>query len=98
MKNVQFSYVGSGSILLFKYLKENDHSKVFLFDEYTPKSTALIGGMNIADEYLTAPNHNIPEDGGWHDYMVKLKGNLSNNIASHNGKYTKKWIMKEIRK
>jgi phosphatidylserine/phosphatidylglycerophosphate/cardiolipin synthase-like enzyme len=61
--NVHFSSVGSRSMFLFKYLKENDHSKVFLFDENTPDSHALIGGMNVGDEYLTAVNHEDPDAG-----------------------------------
>ncbi len=62
-KNVTFSLVGSSSLLLFKYLKENDHSKVWLFDEGTPRSRAIIGGMNIAEEYLTAQNRKDPDQG-----------------------------------
>jgi cardiolipin synthase len=61
-------------------LKENDHSKVYIFDEDTPESIALIGGMNIGDEYLTAVNHQHPEQGGWHDYMVRIKGEGAKNL------------------
>jgi phosphatidylserine/phosphatidylglycerophosphate/cardiolipin synthase-like enzyme len=60
-------------MFFFKYLKENDHSKVFLFDENTPNSLVLIGGLNIGDEYLTKQNHEDPDSGGWHDYMVLME-------------------------
>ena len=78
--NVHFISVGSSSLLFFKLLKENDHSKVYIFDEGTPESITLIGGMNIGDEYLTAVNHQHPEQGGWHDYMVRIKGEGANNL------------------
>jgi len=95
-KNINFSFVGSKSIFLFKYLKENDHSKVFLFDEFTSKSTALIWWMNISDEYLTAQNHDSPESWWWHDYMVKIEWNIADNFASYWWKYSKKWLAKKI--
>ena len=53
-KNVHFSYIGSWSPFRLKHLMNNDHSKVLLFDEFTLGSRALIGGMNIADEYLNS--------------------------------------------
>ncbi len=89
-KNIRFSYIGSWRPLRLKYLRENNHSKVFLFDEFTPRSKALIGGMNIADQYLNAQNHTMPDHGGWHDYMVLLTGHLADTIVAG------KW--KEIRK
>lgn len=46
---------------MFKYLKENDHSKIWLFDEETENPKAIIGGMNIALEYLTAQNRENPD-------------------------------------
>jgi phosphatidylserine/phosphatidylglycerophosphate/cardiolipin synthase-like enzyme len=96
-EQVQFSSVGSRSMFLFKYLKENDHSKVFLFDENTPESIALIGGMNIGDEYLTAPNHEDPESGGWHDYMVIVHGELADRTASPSSHERERWLTKKIR-
>jgi len=96
-ENVHFSLVGSRSMLLFKYLKENDHSKVFLFDENTPDCFALIGGMNISDEYLTPVNHDDPDVGGWHDYMVAMHGELANRIASPHDITREKWLKKKIR-
>ncbi|MDD2566086.1 MAG: phosphatidylserine/phosphatidylglycerophosphate/cardiolipin synthase family protein [Candidatus Gracilibacteria bacterium] len=95
-KNVEFSLVGSKSVLFFKYLKENDHSKVLLFDEFMPGSRVLIGGMNISDEYLIAQNHELPNSGGRHDYMVKIEGRIADNFASYGGKYSKKWLTKKI--
>lgn len=95
-KNIDFSYIWSKSILFFKYLKENDHSKVFLFDEYSSNSKVIIWWMNIADEYLTAQNHQDPKSWGWHDYMVKLEGDFADNFASYGWKYSKKWIRKTI--
>ena len=95
-KNLVFSFVGSRSILFFKYLKENDHSKIFLFDENTPKSIAIIWWMNIADEYLTRENHKFPNTWGWHDYMVKLEWKIANKFSSHISKHSKKWLRKKI--
>lgn len=71
--NVTLNYVWTSSILLFKYIKENDHSKVFIFDENTPKCKILIWWMNIADEYLKPQNRNNPDLWWWHDYMVKIE-------------------------
>ena len=90
--NVSFSFVGSRSVLFFKYLKENDHSKVFLFDEHTPESIAIIGGMNISDDYLTEQNHGDPDSGGSHDYMVRLHGSLTQDIATPE-KRERGWIL-----
>ncbi|MCK9272706.1 phosphatidylserine/phosphatidylglycerophosphate/cardiolipin synthase family protein [Candidatus Gracilibacteria bacterium] len=95
-KNLVFSFVGSRSILFFKYLKENDHSKIFLFDENTVNSIVIIGGMNIADEYLTAQNSESSNVGGWHDYMVKLEGKIANKFSSHISKHSKKGLRKKI--
>ncbi len=53
-KNIYLFYIGSSWPLRLIYRRENDHSKVFLFDEFTPGSRALIGGMNIADQYLNS--------------------------------------------
>lgn len=58
--------------LSVRYFENNDHSKVFLFDEHTEDVHALVGGMNMSDEYLTAKEHHSP-DRGWHDYMVKIR-------------------------
>lgn len=93
---VHFTYRGSRSLLFFKYLKENDHSKVFLFDEKSRHSTVLIGGMNIGNEYLMAPNHLHPEKSGWHDYMVLLKGDLTESFLVHQAPPKKKWLVKKI--
>lgn len=95
-KNLSFSFIGSRSILFFKYLKENDHSKIFLFDENTPRSKAIIWWMNIADEYLTAQNHKAPNAWWWHDYMVKLEGKIADKFGSHILKHSKKWLRKKI--
>lgn len=83
LPQVNFSSIGSESMFLFRYLRENDHSKVFLFDEETPECRALIGGMNISDEYLTEVNHEDPDKGGWHDFMVLLCGKEAQKIAFH---------------
>ena len=40
--NIHLSYIGSWSPLRLIYRRENDHSKIFLFDEFTPQSRALI--------------------------------------------------------
>jgi cardiolipin synthase A/B len=96
-KNVTFSLIGSGSLLLFKYFKENDHSKVFLFDENRENSKAIIGGMNIAEEYLTAQNHADPDSGGWHDYMVIFSGTLAHDIILEKRQTEeKKWFIKKF--
>lgn len=63
MKNVSFVLVGPSSLIMCKYLKENDHSKIWLFDEGTESVKAIIGGMNIAEEYLTAQNREDPDQG-----------------------------------
>ncbi|MFH0776327.1 MAG: phosphatidylserine/phosphatidylglycerophosphate/cardiolipin synthase family protein [Patescibacteria group bacterium] len=97
-RNVHFVSVGSRSLILFKILKENDHSKVFLFDDGTQDSLALVGGMNIANEHLTAQNHSDPDQGGWHDYMVLLRGELADRFALHFHKRKTKWLSKKIRK
>ncbi|MDD2487703.1 MAG: phosphatidylserine/phosphatidylglycerophosphate/cardiolipin synthase family protein [Candidatus Gracilibacteria bacterium] len=94
-KNLNFSSIGTKSILFFKYLKENDHSKVFLFDENTTDTVAIIGGMNITDECLTAQNHDNPNRGGWHDYMVRIYGEATQKLIGKNGK-RKRWIYKKI--
>ena len=95
-KNIHFSSIGSKSLLFLKYLRENDHSKVFLFDVFTKKSRALIGGMNIANEYLSAQNLSMPDLGGWHDYMVEFRGDLADNIGVNNGGNPQKWIVRKI--
>ncbi len=97
-KNVTFSIVGSSSLVLFKYLKENDHSKIWLFDEGRENAKAIIGGMNIAEEYLTAQNHENPDEGGWHDYMVLFSWALTDQIGIHKREPKKPlWIAKKIR-
>jgi cardiolipin synthase len=95
--NVHFSKIGSARLLLIKYLRENDHSKIFLFDELTSRSVALIGGMNVADEYLSAQDETAPNGGGWHDYMVELRGELSDAIVAGKRRKAKKWMTKPLR-
>lgn len=95
-KNVHFSYVGSWSPFRLKHLLWNDHSKVFLFDAFTPKSRALIGGMNIADEYLNSQSPTLPHPAWWHDYMVKLIGEFADSIAGRNGRRNRKHIWSQI--
>lgn len=80
--NIHLSYIGSWWPLRLKYLKENDHSKVFLFDPSTDRSTALLGGMNIADPYLSAQTMTEYTTAGWHDYMVKLTGALADSLMT----------------
>lgn len=80
--NVVFHYVGSRSLFFIKLLKENDHSKVLVFDQNTPYANALMGGINLADEYLTSENHDYPDQGGWHDYMVYIQGPLASQLLT----------------
>ncbi len=95
-KNIHFSYIGSWWPLRLKYLRENDHSKVFLFDEYTEKSQALMGGMNIADPYLNSREKTSFYSGGWHDYMVKLGGDLADRLAHDYIRKPGKWLLWKI--
>ncbi len=97
--NVHFSYIGSRSLFFFKYLKEIDHSKVLVFDHLTPNAKAMIGGMNLADEYLTDPNHEDPDLGGWHDYMVLLRGMPVQQLLPEPQKKSKKqnWFFRSLR-
>lgn len=94
-KNVLYEKVWSESLIFFKYLKENNHSKVFLFDENTPEATAIIWWMNIADEYLTAQNHENPDIWWWHDFMVKIRWEPTQKLIWKNYQ-SKKWIFKKI--
>ncbi len=97
-KNVSFALVGSSSLIMFKYLKENDHSKIWLFDEGTENTKAIIGGMNIAEEYLTAQNREDPDTWGWHDYMVIFSGELADDISIKKKEQKEGlWIAQKIR-
>ena len=97
-ENVTFSLVGSSSLIMFKYLKENDHSKIWLFDEGTENAKAIIGGMNIAEEYLTAQNREDPDKWGWHDYMVIFSWALADDISIKQREQKEAlWIAKKIR-
>ncbi len=80
MKNVFFRYTWTPSILLFKYNKENNHSKVYIFDWWTQNCTAIIWWMNISDDYMRPRNQQEPEKWGWHDYMVKISWNAARKI------------------
>lgn len=95
-KNVFFKNIGTSSILLFKYNKENNHSKVFIFDENTFSSKILIGGMNISDEYLTAQDIKEPLKWWRHDYMVLINGKLPKDIYSYEFKKNKKYFARKI--
>lgn len=97
-KNVSFALVGSSSLIMFKYLKENDHSKIWLFDEETENPKAIIGGMNIALEYLTAQNRENPDMWGCHDYMVIFSWELADDISIKQREQKESlWIAKKIR-
>ncbi|EKE28819.1 MAG: hypothetical protein ACD_3C00006G0001 [uncultured bacterium (gcode 4)] len=94
-KNVFFKNIWTWSFFLFKYIKENNHSKVYLFDENTSSSKMLIGWMNISDEYLTPQNKLEPSKWGWHDYMVLITWELSKNIYSHEFKKHKRFFARK---
>lgn len=95
-EQVTFVRIGSKTLLLFKLLKENDHSKVFVFDEKTPHVSALVGGMNIGNEYLSAPNQQEPDAGGWHDYMLHIHGELANHLLKPVSKKRRPWALKTL--
>ncbi|EKE26464.1 MAG: hypothetical protein ACD_4C00282G0004 [uncultured bacterium (gcode 4)] len=95
-ENIEFKYIWYSSLLLFKYIKENDHSKVYLFDENTNSCKAIIWWMNISDEYLTPQDKNNPSKWGWHDYMVLIKWELTKNININNFKKNKKFFSRKI--
>jgi cardiolipin synthase len=94
--NISLKYVGSWIPLSVRYVENNDHSKVFVFDEDTENVHALVGGMNMSDEYLSAKEKNSPEL-GWHDYMVKIRWELANKILFKRKKQYKKWLRRAIR-
>ena len=56
------------------YFGRRMHQKVIVIDE----STALIGGMNIADRY-----NNRPEQKAWLDFAVEVKGDVVTEIANY---------------
>ncbi|EKE29915.1 MAG: hypothetical protein ACD_2C00073G0003 [uncultured bacterium (gcode 4)] len=95
-KNVDFKNIWTGSLLMFKYNKENNHSKMYLFDEDTSFSKILIWGMNISDEYLTAQNASEPNKWGWHDYMVMIRWEISKAIYSYEFKKKKRFFKRKI--
>ncbi len=97
-RNVTFIRIGSKSVLFFKILKENDHSKVFVFDANTPRACALIGGMNMGNEYLTAPNHKDPKKGGWHDYMLLIRGAVATHLLRPVSRKNKLWLANTVGK
>lgn len=97
-ENIHFSYIGSWLPISFRYLRENDHSKIFVFDEGAKNSIALIWGMNIADEYLNPQDSAKPAWLGWHDYMVKLKGKLADSISKWKVKKKTKLIERNIQR
>lgn len=94
--NIHLSYIGSWSPLRLIYRRENDHSKIFLFDEFTPQSRALIWGMNIADHHLEPHSPSIASPGGTHDYMVRVTGDLADMIAQWQSNSNKKSIDRNI--
>lgn len=93
---VHFKLIWTSSIILFKYNKENNHSKIFIFDDNTSDSKILIGGMNIADEYLTAQNKEEPLKWWRHDYMVLINWKLPKDIYSYEFKNNKKYFARKI--
>lgn len=94
-KNVEFIEIWSWSVIFFKYLKENNHSKIYLFDEKKDERIAITGWMNIADNYLKDLNKNDPDKWWWHDYMVKMKWENAAKLAWIKTKT--KWPHRKIR-
>lgn len=96
IRNINFKLIWPKSLLFTKLLKENNHSKLFIFDCETQDTTLLITWMNIWNEYMTACNLENPENWWWHDYMVSIKWQIPKNLFPNFHLENKKWIQKKL--
>jgi cardiolipin synthase A/B len=96
-KNVLFHYVWTWWPWDLRYKRENNHSKIFLFDEFSPSANALVWGMNISDQHLNPHFHPDPKKSWLHDYMVKINGDLADYLVHEVHKKPSKWFFNHLK-
>jgi phosphatidylserine/phosphatidylglycerophosphate/cardiolipin synthase-like enzyme len=95
--NVRFKYIWTPSVLMFKYSKENNHSKVYIFDEWMTETKTIIWWMNISNDYMIARNDKDPSMWWWHDYMVLINWDIPEAKYMEEFKKNNKYIPRKIR-